>query len=322
MVTGIFSPAIYLPAPDEKTLRFIITHELVHYRRKDLIYRYLTMLATALHWFNPVVHLSARAINLLCETSCDAEVVNNADPATRQSYIEALISVVRYQSGLKTALSTNFYRGKKGMESRIYAITDTRKKRPGPLIAGAITVHVTAAGFGFVFTTVPATALDGELADMEANPYAYSRGFYTEHLSMLLSMHRAEGVNIQQEALAIHAADHSTLWETPPYGSQVVIRASLPIYNAALIRFEHYHDNETSEDLFMQTGILHIADRVAAGEVIFIYNYTDPGITLWSIISFYDYTGGRNFFTLGIDPLGDDPYNLAMYNITNQVRTE
>jgi len=139
MLIGIFNPRILLPtvesAKDE--LQFILKHELVHYKRKDLLYKILVLLAAAIHWFNPIVHLSVRAINLLCETSCDTEVVTGTDADTRQMYSEAIVGVVKYQSTLKTALSTNFYGGKKGMKNRISSIMDTGKKKAGVLVMGA-----------------------------------------------------------------------------------------------------------------------------------------------------------------------------------------
>lgn len=106
-------------------------HELVHCKRNDLWYKLLVLVTTVLHWFNPVVSLMARAIEGLCEISCDAQVVLGANADMRQQYCETILSVVRYQPKLKTALSTNFYRGKKGMKKRILSIMDTGKKRAG-----------------------------------------------------------------------------------------------------------------------------------------------------------------------------------------------
>ena len=157
MVIGLIKPRIFLPTKDlaQDDLRFILRHELVHFRRKDLLYKYLVMVATAFHWFNPVVYLMARTINILCETSCDAEVVQSADMDTRQSYSEALIGVVKYQSKLKTALATNFYGGKKGVKNRISSIMDTRRKNAGIIIACLAVIFT--LGTGFVFTTAPVT---------------------------------------------------------------------------------------------------------------------------------------------------------------------
>jgi len=138
MMIGLVKPRILLPTAEleQDELCFILKHELVHYKRRDLLYKYLVLIARAVHWFNPLVYLMAKAIDVLCETSCDAEVVRNANADTRQFYSEIIIGVVKYRSQTKllTALSTNFYGGKKGMKNRISSIMDTSKKKVGALV--------------------------------------------------------------------------------------------------------------------------------------------------------------------------------------------
>ena len=133
---GFIKPQILLPTADlpQNQLRFILKHELIHYKRGDIYYKCLVLVATAIHWFNPIIYMAAKAINAQCELSCDAEVIKNADDSIRQQYSEAIIGVVRYQSDFKTALSTTFYGGKKSMKNRIYTIMDNRKKRIGAVV--------------------------------------------------------------------------------------------------------------------------------------------------------------------------------------------
>lgn len=162
MIIGLIHPKLFLPTKnlEQDELRFILRHELVHYKRKDLLYKYLVIMATAIHWFNPIIYLIARSINMLSEISCDAAVVKSTDVDTRQSYSETLIGVVQYQSKLKTALSTNFYGSKKGVKNRITSIMDIRKKRSGIIIACVIMVFT--VGTGFIFTTTPVLAYSEE----------------------------------------------------------------------------------------------------------------------------------------------------------------
>ena len=149
MLTGLRNPRILLPAanlaPD--SLCFVLAHELVHYKRKDLYYKCLILIATAIHWFSPIVYLVAKTIDVQCELSCDAEVVKSADPGTRHHYSKTIIDLVRYKSSLKTSLSTNFYSGRKCMKNRIHLIMDTGKKRTG--IAIFLVALLIIAGTGF-----------------------------------------------------------------------------------------------------------------------------------------------------------------------------
>ncbi len=136
MLIGFIHPKIILPNKDFALdeLRFILKHELVHFKRKDLWYKSLVLIAAAIHWFNPLIYLIVKAIDIQCELSCDAEVVRNMGADIRLSYSETIIGVVRYKSSIATAFSTNFYGGKKGMKSRIFSIMDTGKKKTGLVI--------------------------------------------------------------------------------------------------------------------------------------------------------------------------------------------
>lgn len=165
MMIGVFKPRILLPvvAISQGELRFILKHELVHYKRKDLWYKYLLLLATAFHWFNPVIYLMVRVVNVQCELSCDAEIVRNSNKNTRYQYCETIAGLLENQSKIKTALSTNFYGGKSGMKNRFMSIMDTRKKRVGLFIICATLIITT--GVGIVCATVSSDSTTRGLPD-------------------------------------------------------------------------------------------------------------------------------------------------------------
>lgn len=152
MLTGFFRPAVLLPpvrmAEDELT--FVLQHELIHFKRHDLWYKALILLATVLHWFNPAVYLMARMASQQCEISCDAEVLGGAESERRSRYGETIISAAR-RSGAKrrTALSADFYGGKREMKRRMYFIMDTGRKKTGliPLCAVVILMLITGSAF-------------------------------------------------------------------------------------------------------------------------------------------------------------------------------
>ena len=154
MMIGLVKPLILLTTAEltRDELRFIIKHELTHYKRNDLLYKYLVLAATAIHWFNPAVYLIAKAIEILCEISCDTEIVRSTDEDTRQHYSETIVGVVKYQSKLRTALSTNFYGGKQGMKNRITSIFDTNKKRTGAIIVCIAIILTLGTGAAFAIS--------------------------------------------------------------------------------------------------------------------------------------------------------------------------
>jgi beta-lactamase regulating signal transducer with metallopeptidase domain len=154
MLIGLAAPRILLPDSDfaADELRFIIKHELAHYMRKDLWCKCLVLLATAIHWFNPVVYLIAKSTASQCEISCDALVLKGADFKRRKQYGEAIIGIVKNGAERRTALSTNFYGGKSSMKNRIYSIMDTKRKKAGVAILCLAVAGSITAGAAFAAT--------------------------------------------------------------------------------------------------------------------------------------------------------------------------
>ena len=136
MLAGLIRPAVLLP--DEMLnlpeLRLVFRHELTHWLRGDLVYKFLMMLAVSLHWYNPLIYLMRRGLEYACEASCDERVMRGQDLDARAYYSETIVAVIRRQSGRRTALSTTFYGGKKGMKNRIMSVMSMQRRRLGVLL--------------------------------------------------------------------------------------------------------------------------------------------------------------------------------------------
>ena len=101
LLIGPLKPLILLPPglTDEGQLRDILTHELTHARRRDLLYKWFAAAVTSLHWFNPLMVLVRREIGRLCELSCDEAVTGKMDPAGRRHYGETLLALAAAPAG-------------------------------------------------------------------------------------------------------------------------------------------------------------------------------------------------------------------------------
>ena len=97
MMTGFFRPSILLPDADftPEEMEIILTHEYIHYRRKDLWYKLLLIVANAVHWFNPLVYLMVRQANRDLEYSCDDAVTKGRDLEFRKLYSMTILKTMK-----------------------------------------------------------------------------------------------------------------------------------------------------------------------------------------------------------------------------------
>ena len=131
MLTGLFKPVILLPERnfDQDELALIFKHELVHYKRRDLFIKFLSLIAIAIHWYNPFIYILSRQMQAEGEASCDEYVLKNADLKNRHFYAEVIIGMIGKKNKM-TFLATNFYGGKLDIKKRLTSVIDTRKKFP------------------------------------------------------------------------------------------------------------------------------------------------------------------------------------------------
>ena len=135
MVMGFLSPRLILPGEDysEESLRFILLHELTHYKRRDTLYKAFMLLVNAVHWFNPAVWLMRKLADSDLEVSCDSKVVSGADLATRKRYSETILSCVHREKVACAVFSTHFYGGAKTLKKRFANILSTEKRGKGKI---------------------------------------------------------------------------------------------------------------------------------------------------------------------------------------------
>lgn len=166
MLTGLFRPKLLLPseALTGEELRLVLRHELVHLKRRDLWIKAALAPATALHWFNPAVHLLARQLAFWQESACDEVVTAGESFEEKRFYSETIIRLIRGQARMKTLLTTSFYGGKYGVKRRIHAILEGGGKRVGAVLSGIALVSVACLGMAFAVDVEPEAASAAQTA--------------------------------------------------------------------------------------------------------------------------------------------------------------
>lgn len=135
LCVGFFRQKIYLNHEEYKSdqLSYILKHELVHCKRRDIWYKVLLLLAKGIHFFNPVVHWMVHLAQRDIEYSCDSLVLQKCSLSQRQDYGLTILDSIR-QGGQTNPISTSFHGNKEELKVRIDHIFDMRKKKRGTLL--------------------------------------------------------------------------------------------------------------------------------------------------------------------------------------------
>lgn len=129
---GIFRPVILLPKNiykcGEKNIEYILSHELTHIKRLDVLYKLLMALAVSLHWFNPLAWVMLVLASRDIELSCDEEVVlsKNGSGREREEYALTLIEMEEKRSF--GVLLSSF--GGSSVKERIKSVMGLKKATP------------------------------------------------------------------------------------------------------------------------------------------------------------------------------------------------
>ena len=131
MMVGFAKPRVLLPSeallPEE--YEFVLRHELTHYKRGDIGYKFLLMLAASIHWFNPAIGFMCRNAEKDIEITCDEAVVKAMEGDRRQEYCATILNIMRRGQNSPLLLSTSFYGGKKFLKSRFAAVLNPKTHR-------------------------------------------------------------------------------------------------------------------------------------------------------------------------------------------------
>ena len=129
MLAGILKPCILLPEIDlmPSELYDIFRHELIHYRRKDILYKWMIQLAVSIHWFNPLVYFMRRECDHACELSCDEKAISGLSAEQRMAYGDTLLFSLKGTGTAGHAVSMPLCENTHMLKERLEAVMKTRK---------------------------------------------------------------------------------------------------------------------------------------------------------------------------------------------------
>lgn len=133
VISGMFRPCIYMPIHlisdhNAKDLRYMLLHELSHYRHRDAVMNHLMNIANVLYWFNPVVWLACREMKTDREIACDTSVLRMLGADDHESYGHTLIDLAEKISHSPFPFATGMSGSMAQMQRRIINIATYQKE--------------------------------------------------------------------------------------------------------------------------------------------------------------------------------------------------
>ena len=146
--TGVLRNIIILPddALQERDLRFILKHEVIHCKNHDIFWRLFFLTVNIIHWFNPLVWYLRKAAEQDMEIACDEKVVSMASGEDRKEYSDVILSWVERSRYRGSAVSTGYVKGVGFLKRRFDSIFSGGKKKDGILPAAGICVFALFVG--------------------------------------------------------------------------------------------------------------------------------------------------------------------------------
>ncbi len=218
IIAGFFKPEIYLPIHilsdnNIAELRYMILHELQHYKHKDALVNSLMNLASVIYWFNPFVWYALKEMRNDREVACDTSVLHILSEKEYENYGSTLINLAEKISFLPFPFATGIGGSMKQIRKRIINIANYHPiSLPKKMHSCFTFVLIAAALLGF------APILTMEAADQ--NHYYFndnSKNISYIDLSEDFNEHKGSFVlyDATADSWQIYNKDHATTRKPP-----------------------------------------------------------------------------------------------------------
>lgn len=240
---GFFKPVIFCTLPENPLeQKMLLTHELIHIKRLDVLWKAAGIIVWRLHWFNPLIYLFLREFHDICEESCDELVTNGYGRNERFLYAAML---VRYAAAPKidrlweTALSENARR----IERRTSCIIENQPQKgrwhtfiPVSIMCALIFLNSTTA---FAYEDVTLWSGDSINAQAQSGPWEITNSaFLSENTPDIWIDTTPDWKQYVDEAGQIYPHPHGNIY---PHGN------TYPHGNASFSECPHAYESGISK---------------------------------------------------------------------------
>ncbi|MCC0673145.1 M56 family metallopeptidase [Clostridioides sp. ES-S-0145-01] len=132
---GLFKPYVFLlDLPyDEENIYWILRHELIHFKHRDILIKFIVVFVKAIYWFNPFVYIMSKKISSDCELCCDESVVNECSLTKKKEYALTILHAIELSNLNNMGMLVTEFK-KTNLEIRIKNL-DKKRGRRGIVLA-------------------------------------------------------------------------------------------------------------------------------------------------------------------------------------------
>lgn len=226
VIVGLWRPHIYLPIHlisdftdlschtasncTAVSIRYMLLHELQHYKHKDALVNYLMTLAGILYWFNPLVWFALKEIRTDREIACDSSVLQILDEDDYEAYGNTLINFAEKisLSPFTSGISSNMQQMKKRIINIAAFEKPTAQKKMKSIAAFCLIMI-------FLLGTVP--ALTAYAAENQYHWDTASKTVSYADLSAYFEEYDGSFVlyDLKNDSWTIHDIEHAALQVSP-----------------------------------------------------------------------------------------------------------
>lgn len=129
VIAGLLKPCIYLPIHlisdyNENDMKFMLLHELGHYKYKDALANYFMSVVGVLYWFHPLVWYALKEMKNDKEVACDTTVLKHIGKEAYIDYGNTLINFAEKMSYTLFPFAAGISGSMKEMQKRVKNIAN------------------------------------------------------------------------------------------------------------------------------------------------------------------------------------------------------
>jgi len=150
-ITGLITPVILIPKYmvnklTNEEIKYIIIHELVHFKCKDTLINWIVTVLNLIHWFNPILYFLFKRLRQDSEISCDARALSYIEGKDHKNYGNTIINLVSLVSSFDVKPWEASMVSKFEIKRRIVMISKFKKRTLIGTLVGVVAAGIVCVG--------------------------------------------------------------------------------------------------------------------------------------------------------------------------------